>query len=116
VHFFHDDFTRCKIVDSHLSKLCLKYTSTKFVRLNAGKAPFFIDKLKIRILPAIMLFRGGVNFDRIVGFEELGSRDDFRTEVLEQRLLQAGVVKKLREEEEAEEEEEEEERGGGGRR
>ena len=30
--------------------------------------------------------------DRIVGFEELGKRDDFKTEVLEKRIAGAGLL------------------------
>jgi hypothetical protein len=55
-------------------------------------APFFTEKLKIQVLPCVILFLGGVAIDRIVGFEELGGKDDFREAALEQRLLTAGVV------------------------
>ena len=40
----------------------------------------------------MVLFLGGVAIDRIVGFEELGGKDDFREAALERRLLTAGVV------------------------
>ena len=36
------------------------------------QAPFFVDKLKIQMLPCIVMFQGGKAFDRIVGFDELG--------------------------------------------
>ena len=55
-------------------------------------APFFTEKLKIQMLPCIVLFLGGVAVDRIVGFEELGGKDDFKAAALERRLLAAGVV------------------------
>ncbi len=42
VHFFHNDFERCKIVDMHLQRICKEHLETRFVRLNADKAPFFI--------------------------------------------------------------------------
>lgn len=41
--------------------------------------PFFVDKLKIRTLPCVVLFVGGVAVDRVVGFEPLGGADDFPT-------------------------------------
>lgn len=41
--------------------------------------PFFVDKLKIRTLPCLVLFVGGVAVDRVVGFEPLGGVDDFPT-------------------------------------
>merc|ERR1719409_381750 len=45
-HFFHPDFVRCKVVDKHLSNVCRKYTDTKFIKVNATEAPFFITKLQ----------------------------------------------------------------------
>ena len=45
VAFFHKDFERCKIVDMHLQKICVMHPEARFVRLDAEKAPFFINKL-----------------------------------------------------------------------
>lgn len=42
VHFYHNDFERCKIVDKHLREIAYKHQETKFVYLNAEKCPFFI--------------------------------------------------------------------------
>jgi len=33
-----------------------------------------------------------IECDRVVGFDELGNKDDFRTEVLEHRLGKSGVI------------------------
>lgn len=44
-------------------------------------APFFTVKLGIKVLPCIVAFKGGVTVDRVVGFEELGGKDDFATAV-----------------------------------
>ena len=38
VHFFHEDFVRCKIVDKHMGEVARKYASTKFIRVDATKA------------------------------------------------------------------------------
>jgi hypothetical protein len=40
----------------------------------------------------LIYFRDGVAFDRLVGFEELGGKDDYPTAKLERTLLDAGVV------------------------
>ena len=45
VAFFHKDFERCKIIDMHLHKICVQHPEARFVRLDAEKAPFFINKL-----------------------------------------------------------------------
>ncbi|KAF0982348.1 hypothetical protein FDP41_011278 [Naegleria fowleri] len=91
-HFFHKDFERCKIVDKHLGILCQKYWQTRFVKINAEKTPFFVTKLQVRVLPSIILFKDGVAVDRIVGFEELGGKDDFPTVAMEKRLLMSKTV------------------------
>ena len=41
-HFYHNDFERCKIVELHLQRICKEHLETRFIRLNAEKAPFFI--------------------------------------------------------------------------
>lgn len=55
-------------------------------------APFFVEKLNIRTLPCILSFIDGVAADRIVGFQELGGKDDFSTSTVENRLLQSQVI------------------------
>ena len=49
-------------------------------------------KLNVKVLPCIIFFRNGVAYDRIVGFEELGAKDDFPTSRLENMLLTAGII------------------------
>jgi len=92
VHFYHKEFERCRIVDKHLQVLAPKYFETKFVKISAPDAPFFVTKLQIQVLPCVVMFKNGVAFDRLVGFEELKGRDNFGTTVIEQRLLAAGVL------------------------
>lgn len=55
-------------------------------------APFFTVKLQVKVLPCLILFIKGVAVDRVVGFEELGGKDDFQTSALERRLLKSQVV------------------------
>jgi thioredoxin-like negative regulator of GroEL len=92
VAFFHKDFQRCKIIDMHLFKICRDHEEARFVRLDAEKAPFFISKLGIQVLPTVVMFIDGIAQDRIVGFEELGGCDDFSTLVLTRRLIKGGVL------------------------
>ena len=44
------------------------------------------------MLPTIVLFDDGIAFDRIVGFEELGGKDDFPTMALTRRMVKSGVI------------------------
>ena len=40
-----------------------------------------------------MLFKDGKAYERIIGFEELGMRDDFPTINLTRRLVKAKIIK-----------------------
>jgi len=55
-----------------------------------------VHKLDIQVLPCLVLFLEGKAYDRVVGFEEFGQRDDFNTGLLEQRLLAAGAIQPRR--------------------
>jgi len=46
-HFFHNEFERSKIMDHHLAILSPLHMETKFIKINAEKAPFFVDKLQV---------------------------------------------------------------------
>lgn len=90
--FFHKEFIRCKIVDKHVSLLCKAHQETKFVKCDVEKFPFFVSKLKVKILPCVVLFVDGVAVDRVVGFEDFGNRDDFTTKQFEKRIWESGVI------------------------
>uniref|UniRef100_M4BNU4 Thioredoxin domain-containing protein n=1 Tax=Hyaloperonospora arabidopsidis (strain Emoy2) TaxID=559515 RepID=M4BNU4_HYAAE len=77
VHFYHRDFERCKIMDMHLTRLARRCIECKFLKLNAEKAPFFAEKLMIRVLPTVVCFKDGVaSPTRVVGFDGLMDDDD----------------------------------------
>lgn len=48
-HFYHRDFPRCEIMNHHLQILANKHIETKFIKIDAEKAPFFIDKVSYDI-------------------------------------------------------------------
>jgi thiol-disulfide isomerase/thioredoxin len=85
-HFYHTEFQRCKTIDAHLQELAKKHITTKFVYIDAEKSPFFVEKMKIKTLPTVVMFRDGIAIDKIVGFEGLGDGEKFETADLEQRL------------------------------
>ncbi|XP_042440475.1 thioredoxin domain-containing protein PLP3B-like isoform X2 [Zingiber officinale] len=91
-HFYHREFYRCKIMDKHLKALAPVHINTKFIKLDAENAPFFVTKLAIKTLPCVILFRNGIAFDRIVGFQDLGSKDDFTARALENLLKRKGII------------------------
>lgn len=99
VHFYHPDFRRCAIMDTHLEALSKKYFETKFAKISVEICKFFVEKLKIRTLPAVFSFINGKVVDKLTGFEDLGNTDGFQTSVLERRLGQSGVIQYTADEE-----------------
>jgi len=87
VHFFHGDFRRCTILDTHLELLAPKHAEARFIRIDVDKAPFLVDRLAVRVLPCLMSFIDGKQVARIEGFERLGNTDSFRTVRLEELLV-----------------------------
>ncbi|XP_071504934.1 thioredoxin domain-containing protein 9-like [Diadema antillarum] len=91
-HFYRDSTERCKIVDKHLALLAPKHVETRFLKINAEKCPFLAERLRIVVIPTIALIKEGKTKDYIVGFDDLGGRDDFPTEMMEWRLGVAEVI------------------------
>jgi thiol-disulfide isomerase/thioredoxin len=97
VHFFHKDFERCKIMDHHLQIIATKYIQCKFLRIDAEKTPFFVDKLKVRTLPTLFVFKEGKVVERLTGFEGLVISEDepdkWHTPSLEKWLHSTGAIR-----------------------
>mmetsp|Transcript_1979 Transcript_1979/g.4753 ORF Transcript_1979/g.4753 Transcript_1979/m.4753 type:complete len:251 (+) Transcript_1979:56-808(+) len=91
VHFYHRNFEKCKIMDMHLGKCAKKFFGTRFVKLNAEKAHFFVEKLAIRTLPCVVTFNDGKAVGRQVGFEGLGG-DEFATAQLAWKFKEWGCI------------------------
>jgi len=92
VHFYRSTTERCKIVEHHLKLLAAQHLEARFCKINAEKSPFLCDRLQVRVLPTILLLKGNIIIDRIVGFTDIGNRDDFKTEMLEWRLSLKDVI------------------------
>ncbi|KAK7096779.1 thioredoxin domain-containing protein 9-like [Littorina saxatilis] len=91
-HFYRDTTFRSKIVDKHLAILSPKHLETKFIRMNVEKCPFLVERLRIKVIPTICIAKDGKTTDYIVGFDDLGGRDDFPTEMMEWRLGRAEII------------------------
>ena len=85
-HFYRPTTWRCEIVDKHLAQLAAKHVETRFIKINAEKSPFLCQRLEVVLLPTIVCTKDNYTIDAIEGFDELGARDDFTTQQLEQRL------------------------------
>ncbi|KAG8662743.1 thioredoxin domain-containing protein PLP3B isoform X1 [Manihot esculenta] len=102
-HFYHREFYRCKIMDKHLKSLAPRHLNTKFIKLDAENAPFFVTKLGVKTLPCVILFRKGIAIDRLIGFQDLGGKDDFTTKSLEILLIKKGIISEKKDNEDDEE-------------
>ncbi|KAK4476990.1 hypothetical protein RD792_016191 [Penstemon davidsonii] len=90
-HFYRENWP-CKVVDKHLAILAKQHIETRFVKINAEKSPYLCEKLRIVVLPTLALVKNAKVEDYVVGFDELGGRDDFSTEELEERLAKTQVI------------------------
>lgn len=91
-HFYVQTSMNCKIVDKHFAVLARKHLETKFCKINAEKTPFLVEKLKVKIMPTMVLIADGVILGQIRGFDSFGGKDDFSTEILEWRLAQSKII------------------------
>lgn len=91
-HFFRPTTQRCLIVDRHLTALSAKHVETRFIKLNVERCQFLVDRLKIRMLPTVAMFKDAKAVSYLKGFDELGGVDDFSTEMLEWRLARSQVL------------------------
>ena len=96
VHFFKDDFQRCRIMDQHFESLAGRHFECRFLRIDVQDAPFLVTKLGVKVLPCVIAFVNGVSQERIVGFDGLGG-DDFPTSLLQSRLIGKDVLEPLKE-------------------
>lgn len=90
-HFFRENWP-CKVLDKHLDELAKDHLETLFIKINAEKSPFLTEKLKISVLPTLALVLNAKVDDYVVGFDQLGGTDDFKTEILEGRLAKSNVI------------------------
>jgi hypothetical protein len=92
VHFYRGVTFRCQIVDAHLQRLAETHLETRFVKIDAEKNPFLVERLGIIMMPTIVLIKDGKTEHSLIGFDELGGTDDFTTNDIAYVLSQHGVL------------------------
>ena len=60
-------------------RLAWSHVETRFVKINAEKNPFLVERLGILMMPTIVLIKNGKTDHAIHGFDEFGGTDDFTT-------------------------------------
>ena len=92
VHFYRSVTPRCQIVDAHFERLAQKHVETRFVKIDAEKNPFLVERLGIILIPTMVLIKDGKTEHSIHGFDEFGGTDDFSTVDMEYILSTYGVL------------------------
>lgn len=84
-HFYRPTTWRCSLYDRALDRLAKKHLGTRFVKIDAEKSPFLVERLKIWMIPSVIIIVKGQAAHTICGFDEVGG-DDFPLEALENVL------------------------------
>ena len=81
-----------------MEKIAPHHVECKFLKINAEKSPFFVEKLGVRILPSLVGFRNGIAMEeKIVGFEGLtdgltfGCESEFSTSSVKQQPFKVQI-------------------------
>ena len=97
VHYFNDEFERCKIMDFHLKIIAEAHVEAKFLRMDASKAPFFVAKFQVRTLPSLFIYEEGKEIGRLTGFDGLALNpkkpDEWHTGRLQEWLSETGAIR-----------------------
>lgn len=91
-HFYRSVTPRCQIVDAHFERLAQTHLETRFIKIDAEKSPYLVEKLGIILMPTIILIKDGKTEHSIRGFDELGGTDDFTTADMAYVLATHGVL------------------------
>lgn len=91
-HFFHPGFEKCLVMDKHLGVICVKHPETRFIRIDAEKAPFFVERLSIRTLPTLACFEDGKLINKQIGFQGIGKGEACESGDLERVLVEMTMI------------------------
>lgn len=100
----------CDEINCFVKILAPKHFSTLFLKVSVKHVPWLVERLEIKVLPCVICFIDGISkdryvlqlfvsayraeiFERLIGFEEFGNSDGFKTAALELRLLKSGTFK-----------------------
>ena len=76
-HFYRGATWRCQVIDRHLGDLAPAHPETRFVKIDAEKSPYLVEKLGVVVLPSVLCIKNGKVVHTIVGFDEFGGADEF---------------------------------------
>ncbi len=107
VHFYRPSTRLCDFFHAHLEKLAHKHLETRFVKVNVencdkegGGAAFLVERLRVVVMPTLVLIKDRQTVHQIRGFDELGGTENFDTDALALLLESHGIIIPRREEQE----------------
>ncbi|KAJ4457359.1 putative Thioredoxin domain [Paratrimastix pyriformis] len=72
LHFYRPGNRYADMLDEHLRKLAPQHFETRFMRANAEACPFLTERLRIQVLPSLVLIKQGKVDYIIAGMDEIG--------------------------------------------
>lgn len=90
VHFYKDEFDKCKIMNERLHRASLIRKDIAFYRAEAEDFQDVCSYLHITVLPFLGFFRDGKCVDFVIGFEGLGV-NDFKVEDLLEKIKHSEI-------------------------
>lgn len=71
----------------HVARIAERHLETLFVTVEAEKAPFLCEKLKIRVLPTLVFVKDSEINQVLVGLDQISTSGKFTTTGVEKRLF-----------------------------
>lgn len=122
VHFHRPTTRRCDAFHAHLSRLAADRVETRFVSVNVQECEgddsnstttnsgvaFLVERLRISVMPTLLLVLNRQTIHQIRGFDELGGSDSFSTRKLTNLLVRHGMLLRRHDDNECDDDEDEE--------
>lgn len=93
VHFYQPTFPRCKAMNNVLELFAEKHLPIQVMAIRAEDASFLVSKLRVKVLPLVLIYKKGQEVARIVGFEGVGGSENIVSlQTLEAYFIQRNVI------------------------
>lgn len=79
-------------LNEHVAKVAESHLETLFTTIDAEKAPFLCTKLKIRMLPSLVLLKDGEIEKVLAGLDQINPTGKFTTVGIEKRLFDFAML------------------------
>eukprot|EP01006_Ploeotia_vitrea_P062778 TRINITY_DN84387_c0_g1_i1.p1 TRINITY_DN84387_c0_g1~~TRINITY_DN84387_c0_g1_i1.p1 ORF type:complete len:180 (-),score=28.31 TRINITY_DN84387_c0_g1_i1:77-616(-) len=92
VHFHRGTTKYCDVVHRHLTDLAAKHLETRFIKVDVERLEQIASMYSITVLPSVMFIVDNHTEYTMMGFNDLGGRDDFSTAQLEALMVRKKVI------------------------